>query len=293
MQPKQQEMDGIVRIIYEAIDTKPHLASTLLVICGDHGMNDAGNHGASSPGETSPALVFMSPKLKSISSSLPAPTQPKDEFDYYTTVEQSDLAPTIAALLGFPVSKNNLGAFISDFLGFWPHSKDKIQILIRNAQQILQIIIATFGHDLFDEQSASDPCALPSTEVNELACDWRKINQRAIQLASEDKFEDEWLLAITVWLRKAQDLLSSMASNYDMTRLILGQGLIIASLAASIFAVILKGSHGRWATVPVFLVTTLYGIMMFASSYVEEEQHFWYWSSTIWLAYLAVQQVRR
>ena len=40
MLPKQQEMDGIVRQIYEAMEKEPHLQSTLLVLCGDHGMND-------------------------------------------------------------------------------------------------------------------------------------------------------------------------------------------------------------------------------------------------------------
>lgn len=28
---------------------------------------------------------------------------------------------------------------------------------------------------------------------------------------------------------------------------------------------------------------------MFASSYVEEEQHFWYWAATGWLALLAIK----
>lgn len=119
MVPKQREMDGIVKQIFTAMETQPHLQSTLFVVCGDHGMNDAGNHGASSPGETSPALVFMSPKLKAIQKGLPAPVQNTDDFQYYTTVEQSDLAPTLAALLGFPVPKNNLGALIPEFLPFW------------------------------------------------------------------------------------------------------------------------------------------------------------------------------
>ncbi|KAK6949732.1 major facilitator superfamily transporter protein [Daldinia eschscholtzii] len=123
MIPKQQEMDGIVRLIYEAMETQPHLGSTLLVFCGDHGMNDAGNHGASSPGETSPALVFVSPKLKSISKPLKVPADFVEDFQYYNAVEQSDLAPTLAALLGFPVPKNNLGSFMVDFLPFWPESK--------------------------------------------------------------------------------------------------------------------------------------------------------------------------
>jgi len=122
MLPKQREMDGVIKRIFSAIESEPHLQSTLFVVCGDHGMNDAGNHGASSPGETSPALVFLSPKLKTLQASFQAPLPDAEDFQYYTTVEQSDLAPTLAALLGFPVPKNNLGALIPDFLPFWPNS---------------------------------------------------------------------------------------------------------------------------------------------------------------------------
>lgn len=120
MVPKQREMDGIVEQVYTAMASHSHLANTLLVVCGDHGMNDAGNHGASSPGETSPALVFISPKLSRVSRELPSPAPHREEFDYYSKVEQSDLAPTLGALMGFPVPRNNLGALIADFLPLWP-----------------------------------------------------------------------------------------------------------------------------------------------------------------------------
>ena len=43
----------------------------------------------------------------------------REDFQYYDVVEQSDLAPTLAALLGFPVPKNNLGAVIKPFLQLW------------------------------------------------------------------------------------------------------------------------------------------------------------------------------
>jgi ethanolaminephosphotransferase len=128
MIPKQREMDSIVKQIYEAMSTKEYLNSTLLVLCGDHGMNDAGNHGGSAPGETSPALVFISPKLKEITQGFPAPAMFEDDFKYYTTIEQSDIAPTLGALLDFPVPRNNLGAFIPDFLPFWANSKS-IEVL--------------------------------------------------------------------------------------------------------------------------------------------------------------------
>ncbi|WAO91006.1 GPI ethanolamine phosphate transferase 2 [Fusarium falciforme] len=293
MIPKQREMDGIVQTLFEAMQSKPHLDSTLLVLCGDHGMNDAGNHGASSPGETSPALVFLSPKLKTISSKLPAPAQPKDEFDYYSMVEQSDIAPTIAALLGFPVSKNNLGAFIPDFLPFWPKTSDKIQILVRNARQILNIVTAAFGAELFDAESNSDPCSLEKTEINELACQWRKINKEAHVLAAGNKVDQEWLDAMSEWLRRAQELMSSMASNYEMPKLYIGQAIAAVSAIASGLVVFKLGAHRQGPLLPYALLTLSYGTMMFASSYVEEEQHFWYWTSSIWLLLLGVRHIRR
>jgi ethanolaminephosphotransferase len=120
---KQREMDAIVREIYTAIESEDHLRSTLFVVCGDHGMNEAGNHGASSAGETSPALVFISPKLRELKSTLQSPMPEDESFQYYSTVEQSDIAPTLAALLGFPVPKNNLGALIPEFLPFWSNSR--------------------------------------------------------------------------------------------------------------------------------------------------------------------------
>jgi ethanolaminephosphotransferase len=288
MFPKQKEMDEIVRSIYDAMESNKHLESTLLVLCGDHGMNDAGNHGASSPGETSPALVFISPKLKGVGPKVTAPAQPKDEFDYYSKVEQSDIVPTIAALLGFPVSKNNLGAFISDFLPFWPNASDKIQILVRNARQILNIVTAVFGGDLFDTASQTDPCALEQSDINELACEWRKINQRALALSSVNKVDDEWLSATSSWIRKAQDLMSSMASNFDMSRLVIGQALAAIAIIAAVITTVSSGF-----SLPLFIISISYGVMMFASSYVEEEQHFWYWTCTLWFVFLAAESIRQ
>ena len=132
MVPKQKEMDEIVRQIYTAIETQDHLANTLFVLSGDHGMNEGGNHGGSAPGETSPALVFLSPKLKKITqfTNRDSPIKPEGgEFEYYRMVEQSDIAPTLAGLLGFPVPRNNLGVFINEFLHFWDDGECGVGIM--------------------------------------------------------------------------------------------------------------------------------------------------------------------
>lgn len=185
-------MDGLVSEMYAAMEAKDHLSSTLLVLLGDHGMNDAGNHGGSAPGETSPALVFISPKLKTINPGLESPAAYKEDFRYYSFVEQSDIAPTLGALLGFPVPKNNLGAIIPDFLSFWPSSEDpsswvpskmliviieidRANLLSSNARQILNVIIATFPS--FEEISFSGDCNQVTSDITELACRWREIQQ--------------------------------------------------------------------------------------------------------------------
>lgn len=293
MVPKQLEMDGIVRTIYDSLSSKKHLESTLLVVCGDHGMNDAGNHGASSPGETSPALLFLSPKLKGIAPGYAAPALPKNEFDFYSEVEQSDIVPTIAALLGFPVSKNNLGAFIPEFLPFWSSPKDKIQILLRNARQILNIVTAAFGPELFDATSSTDPCQLERTDVNELACGWRALSQRASVLNAGNTIDQEWLTSTSQWIRKAQDLMSSMASNYDMPRLYAGLGIAGVAVIITAAACFTQGVFQSQTALPLVLISVLYGVMMFASSYVEEEHHFWYWAATLWLAFLGAKAIRQ
>lgn len=79
-----------------------------------------------------------------------------------------------------------------------------------------------------------------------------------------------------------------MASNYDVSRLAVGQ---IAAVTAVLLAVLAAyrnaGGLSISSAAPLTLITTAYGIMMFASSYVEEEQHFWYYCTTAWLAYIS------
>ncbi|GKT43818.1 GPI ethanolamine phosphate transferase 2 [Colletotrichum spaethianum] len=305
MVPKQHEMDDIVKRIYNAMETQGHMSSTLMVLCGDHGMNDAGNHGASSPGETSPALVFISPKLKALQRNLLAPAAFKEDFSYYTMVEQSDLAPTLGALLGFPVPKNNLGAFISDFLPFWPNKNDQVQLLIRNARQILSIVTATFGPDMFDTATTSSQkaCSSPQDDAQELACEWHRVNDALKDMDGQEELDPVWLEAMSKvcipsyliqsvlltnvpqWLSKAQDLMSSMASNYDMGKLHIGEAVALLGTGSLVFGV-------RFSLIPLLAITVAYGIMMFASSYVEEEQHFWYWATSAWLGSLAIKNMQ-
>lgn len=83
--------------------------------------------------------------------------------------------------------------------------------------------------------------------------------------------------------------MSSMASNYDMQRLFLGQGAAVIAIITSLAVARLSLSESINSALPFMLITVAYGIMMFASSYVEEEHHFWYWSASAWLALLGLK----
>lgn len=126
--------------IYQAMFVNPSLDSTLLVLAGDHGMNDAGNHGGSAAGETSPALVFISPKFETISSGYKTPAPQQENFEYYKKVVQSDIVPTLAALLEFPVPRNNLGVLIPDMLQLWSSGKLFRYVLVVLADQDQRMI---------------------------------------------------------------------------------------------------------------------------------------------------------
>jgi ethanolaminephosphotransferase len=128
MLSKQQEMDTIVDNIYTAIQRESHLESTLFVLCGDHGMNEAGNHGGSSAGETSPALLFISPKFETMGARLESPIETPDDLRFYQTVQQSDITTTLAGLLGLPIPLNSLGVFIPGLLDMWESGKALDQI---------------------------------------------------------------------------------------------------------------------------------------------------------------------
>jgi ethanolaminephosphotransferase len=84
--------------------------------------------------------------------------------------------------------------------------------------------------------------------------------------------------------------MSSTASNYDVSRLMSGIGLVALSVTFASIVVLTESTSMQKDSLFFLLALTLYSIMMFASSYVEEEQHFWYWITGGWIAYLALRK---
>ncbi|KAI1337810.1 hypothetical protein F5Y15DRAFT_144705 [Xylariaceae sp. FL0016] len=120
MTAKLRQMDAFVRELTEKIDD-----DTLLVVMGDHGMDSKGDHGGESPDEVEAALWMYSKR----------PIFGRTHPDFVTPpatakerpVNQIDLVPTLALLLGIPIPYNNLGRPIEEtFAGAKGNAWDRL-----------------------------------------------------------------------------------------------------------------------------------------------------------------------
>ncbi|KAI1501009.1 hypothetical protein F5X99DRAFT_384140 [Biscogniauxia marginata] len=120
MTAKLEQMDKFIRDLTEEIDDE-----TLLVVMGDHGMDSKGDHGGESEDEVEAALWMYSKK----------PIFGRTQSEFVTPpatakirpVNQIDLVPTLALLLGIPIPYNNLGRPIEEaFAGLKGNAWDRL-----------------------------------------------------------------------------------------------------------------------------------------------------------------------
>ncbi|XP_071767756.1 GPI ethanolamine phosphate transferase 3, catalytic subunit [Centroberyx gerrardi] len=128
MADKLTQMDGVIRSVIDRLQN-----DTLLVVMGDHGMTDTGDHGGESQKETDAAIFLYSP-----SPLFPGPPS-QSEPD---VVPQTDLVPTLALLLGVPIPYSSVGQVLLPL--FPPHGKteaavgglSQLEALWINAKQV-------------------------------------------------------------------------------------------------------------------------------------------------------------
>lgn len=93
-------------------------------------------------------------------------------------------------------------------------------------------------------------------------------------------------------MRETQETMSGAASDYNVPHLFIGTAL---SFLVCILAFSALPSFKSINATGIFTIlsTLLYTILMFASSYVEEEHNFWYWITSAWFALLFLQNMRK
>ncbi|XP_032571459.1 GPI ethanolamine phosphate transferase 3 [Drosophila sechellia] len=127
MSRKLGEMNEVIRSVVAAMDN-----DTTLLVMGDHGMTASGDHGGDTDDETN-ALLFAYSKQHRFYGN--------DSGSDSEMLQQIDLVPTLATILGVPIPYSNLGLVNFNIVPDLrvPHLK-KFQTLLlhswQNAQQI-------------------------------------------------------------------------------------------------------------------------------------------------------------
>ncbi|KAM9330069.1 GPI ethanolamine phosphate transferase 3 [Gastrophryne carolinensis] len=215
---KLAQMNQMISSLIEHLDDR-----TLLVVAGDHGMTDTGDHGGDSEKEVTAALFLYSK----------APLFGEQMSEEAAAVPQVNLVPSLALLLGLPIPYSNLGAIIGDLFWWSNDGSDKSSLLTKaaayqiNAQQVARYLSSY-------SQAAGD---LPSDKLRLLQDLLSSVTMEYEQLMSEQKqrvipdaeMEDRLSPLLQKWqlyLSQARDVCMESWARFHPLRMIFG-GLIL------------------------------------------------------------------
>ncbi|KAI8380730.1 alkaline-phosphatase-like protein [Blakeslea trispora] len=301
MKPKQKEMDDAIKSIYhivqeqdaERLQLDTNAKGTLIVVCGDHGMNEKGNHGGSSIGETSAALVFLSPKFNSRTQHPSIIDLDRKYMFGHPIVDQIDLVPTLASLFSFPVPKNNLGKIIPELYRFNQDLSDVLKGLKSNAYQLRQLLSKILPEIILDQPELS----LSTDSTSRIYLEAVQLHEH--YLKAKEANEKEGRQAIELYYKFidiAQSHLANTASDYSLNLMLAGVFLICLSTSCFVYWTFLGASQldMDWDFCKYFSVFafTIYAISMFSSSFVEEEHRVWYYLTQT-ILFLAIVQRKK
>jgi phosphatidylinositol glycan class O len=142
MGDKLVEMNQVLTRVFEMIDDE-----TLLILMGDHGMDVKGDHGGDSFDEMNAGLFLYSKKPfivpdKRLDRILEQTASMGKDYDVVSikngdrTVQQIDLVPTWAYLLGLPIPYGNLGSIIPEVT----FNDDLLRAIYENGVQVKQYL---------------------------------------------------------------------------------------------------------------------------------------------------------
>ncbi|KTW25620.1 hypothetical protein T552_03480 [Pneumocystis carinii B80] len=242
---KLSEMDSSIRRIISKLQN-----DTLLIVLGDHGMDERGNHGGDSLDEVVSALWIYNK-----GSILP-------EFpSNLSSISQIDFVPTLSLLMGIPIPYNNLGGPIVEAFFFnknlnWKDYSQAAKITAYQIKRYVESYKNIYGLDGFEDikaeldlENIEHNLFQNNLENNEF---WKKQFFKYItyQQMVLNKFREIWIKfdilriiagIIILFGGLLCQFLFYLNSNYLLTRKIDIQSIILKSIiGAGICAVLSK-----------------------------------------------------
>lgn len=126
--PKLLEMDDVIKIMFNNMAKRNY--KTLMIICGDHGMSEEGNHGGGSDLEANTAMIFVP-----INHELD-PMLARKNSEH---IKQIDFAATISLVTGMPIPSTSHGVATEPLLkALWARD-EKSRVGCAGLTNVLQL----------------------------------------------------------------------------------------------------------------------------------------------------------
>ncbi|XP_026872476.2 GPI ethanolamine phosphate transferase 2-like [Electrophorus electricus] len=209
--PKLLEMDDIIKKIHTSLTARESedAPPDLLVLCSDHGMSETGSHGGSSEPEVSTPLVLISLAFPRKGGAF----QP-------STVEQVDLAPTLALALALPIPRNSVGRLLPAVVEQAP-LREQLRLLHLNGHQLSSLL--RDSNPTYQRQDGYELFRVAEKAHG----NWMKLylegNTSEVLGNLGRKVLKQYLEA----LQSMSLALSKQLGRYDMYSMIVGMGLIL------------------------------------------------------------------
>ncbi|TNN78955.1 GPI ethanolamine phosphate transferase 3 [Liparis tanakae] len=212
MADKLTQMDGVIRSVIDRLQN-----DTLLVVMGDHGMTDTGDHGGESQKETDAAIFLYSPSP--LFSSPPSQSEPD-------VVPQTDLVPTLALLLGVPIPYSSVGQVLLPV--FPPHGQtegavgglSQLEALWINAKQVNRFLETYSG-------MAKD---IPPESLSQLKAEFSRLSSEYLATVQQGRPPPPQLAAsLQAYLTSVRDTCRATWARFNPLKM--AAGLVILALA--------------------------------------------------------------
>ncbi|XP_039636687.1 GPI ethanolamine phosphate transferase 3 isoform X1 [Perca fluviatilis] len=209
MADKLTQMDGVIRSVIDRLHN-----DTLLVVMGDHGMTDTGDHGGESQKETDAAIFLYSP-----SPLFPGPPS-QSEPD---VVPQTDLVPTLALLLGVPIPYSSVGQVLLPL--FPPHGQtegavgrlSQLEALWINAKQVNRFLETYSG-------MAKD---IPPESLSQLKRQFSRLSSEYLSSVREGRSPSPQLAAsLQAYLTSVRDTCRATWARFNPLKMAVGLAIL-------------------------------------------------------------------
>ncbi|XP_023263289.1 GPI ethanolamine phosphate transferase 3 isoform X2 [Seriola lalandi dorsalis] len=246
MADKLTQMDGVIRSVIDRLQN-----DTLLVVMGDHGMTDTGDHGGESQKETDAAIFLYSPAPL-----FPGPPS-KSEQD---VVPQTDLVPTLALLLGVPIPYSSVGQVLLPL--FPPHGQtegavgglSQLEALWINAKQVNRFLETYSG-------MAKD---IPPESLSQLKDEFTRLSYEYLTTIREGRSPSPELAAsLQAYLTSVRDTCRATWARFNPFKMAAGLAILafacLMCFILSELSVVLIRENGPGLKAPVAVALTAGG----------------------------------